>query len=161
VLDVAVTHRCGALWHQYRSPCCALRWRIWQGYAPLELLAVTESVCLGIHHGGAACKAHRPGGANAQNEPGKGDIRPRMVRGLGKKARQFLNEQKTACRRRPFHVGTACLPLGYCETGCPVVERRIKMQVVAEETSDGICDRPFGSRHEVQNLPVAETLLKF
>jgi hypothetical protein len=42
-----------------------------QGCAPLQCLAVTGSVCLGFHHGGAACKTHRPGGAIAELNLGK------------------------------------------------------------------------------------------
>jgi hypothetical protein len=130
-----------------------------QGYAPLQWQAVTGPVCLGIHHGGAACKTHRLGGAVAENELGKGDIRPRMVSGLGKKAKQFLNEQQTACRcgrsmwvQRVFRLVT-------CETGCLVVERRNQDVVVAEETSDGIHDRPFGSRRGSAKLASSEALL--
>jgi hypothetical protein len=132
------SHRCGALWHQYRSPCCALHWSEEQGYAPLQCLAVTGPMCLGFHHGGAACKTHRPGGAVAENEPWKGDIRPRTASGLGKKrnsvstnSRRRVDGGRSMWVRRVFRL-VACEMVPGQESRCWMWLMKLQMAFMAD-----------------------------
>jgi hypothetical protein len=109
-----------------------------QGYAPLQCLAVTGSVCLGFHHGGAACKTHRPGGAVAENEPWKGDIRPRTASGLGKKrnsvstnSRRRVDGGRSMWVRRVFRL-VACEMVPGQESRCWMWLMKLQMAFMAD-----------------------------